>query len=166
MADSELISRLNILNMSSRKSKGKKKAVKNDINIIEQKSFDEESSMSFVTFIQQESKRLHRAEQKRQHREKQKFQHHHESLKSFQEEFAVSTSLSALFMKSRQSLNEIITKITLSFIVDNIQILYQSQEALKNWNNTLINDVIYNYNKLNIIFDTHGQRLKQIEASF
>ena len=165
MIDNELINRLNILNMSSRKNKSKKKAVKNDINIIEQKNFDEKSSMNFVIFIQQKSERLHHVEQKRQHREKQKLQHHHESLKSSQKEFAVFTSLSSSFMKFRQSFNEIITKITFNFIVDNIQALYQSQEALKSWDNTLINDVIYNYNKLGIILDIHDQRLKQIKAS-
>ena len=106
--------------MDSKKSKNKKKAMKNDINIIGQKSFDEENLMSFVIFIQQKSKRLHHAEQKRQHREKQKLQHHHESLKSFQKEFAVFTSLSTLFMKFRQSLSEIIMKITFNFIADNI----------------------------------------------
>ena len=51
--------------MSSRKSKNKKKTMKNDINIIEQKNFDEESSINFVIFIQQKLKRLHRVEQKR-----------------------------------------------------------------------------------------------------
>ena len=65
MIDSELISRLNILNMNNKKNKSKKKAVKNDINIIGQKNLDEESSMSFIIFIQQKSKRLHRAEQER-----------------------------------------------------------------------------------------------------
>ena len=106
--------------MSSRKSKNKKKTMKNDINIIEQKNFDEESSINFVIFIQQKLKRLHRVEQKRQHREKQKFQHHHESLKSFQKKFVIFTSLLASFIKFRQSFSEIITKVTFNFIVNNI----------------------------------------------
>ena len=89
--------------------------MKHDINIIAQKNFDEESLMNFVIFIQQKSERLYR-----------------ESLKSFQEKVAVFTSLStSLFLKFRQSLNEIITKITFNFIVDNIQVLYQSQAILK-----------------------------------
>ena len=70
MIDNELISRLNTLNINNKKNKSKKKAVKNDINIIKQKNSDEESSMNFVIFIQQKSKRLHRVEQKRQHHEK------------------------------------------------------------------------------------------------
>ena len=67
--DNELISRLNTLNMNNKKNENKKKATKNDINIIEQKNFDEESFMNFMSFIQQKSKRLHYVEQKRQHRE-------------------------------------------------------------------------------------------------
>ena len=149
MADSELISRLNTLNMGSRKSKGKKKAMKDDTNTTGQKSPDEESSMSSVTSIQQESERLY-----------------HESLKPPQEELAASTSLPApSFLKSRQSLSGIITKATSNSTADNIQALYQSQEALKSWGNTLVDDVVYNHNKLGIILDTHGQRLEQIEAS-
>ena len=63
--DNELISRLNTLNINNKKNKNKKKAAKNDINIIEQKNFDEESFMNFMSFVQQKSKRLHYVEQKR-----------------------------------------------------------------------------------------------------
>ena len=49
--------------------------MKDNINIIEQKSFDEESFMNFMNFIQQKLKRLYHVEQEHQHREKQKFQH-------------------------------------------------------------------------------------------